>query len=433
MLRERRWASIAGIVLCLALGITFGGLDARHPRASLKCTRHAVRPVGVSEEDIDCVLRVRLSSESNSRKIMLWGGGAEEVYSFELADAVVKSTTTHRDGVNLVGCRVTCSPRGCYCDPSAIWGSEHEEVEVKETASVITSEQAGVPPPTSEPISKYKSLLLTHTVVLLDNEGRQYPYYTFKDGALATDTLEKVQTFVARARQASAGGDTLLLEVAFDDSWLDELACIVFLVSSVLLMARPMTEWVVFDAGAGVMEVTRRNSFCISTFRFSCALENVSRVEVGEAEVMLLRAAAAGQARFSRRREFGIRVALTLPSSPSMDSSNSAPPSAGHPVSAGPMSVVFLNLAMGKLRDRDQELRQIAGLVNEMLASYAVESTEEVNAEKLARTCCVCQRRPALIFFIPCKHLCMCAKCSESVAMCPLCRAEIQERHQVFL
>lgn len=87
-----------------------------------------------------------------------------------------------------------------------------------------------------------------------------------QDEALAERMLEKVDSFIREARQggnsnsssfpshghgAGAGGAgtqgaaeqaPLELEVHYDDSWLDEMACGLFLVIALALMTRPYVE-----------------------------------------------------------------------------------------------------------------------------------------------------------------------------------------------
>lgn len=71
--------------------------------------------------------------------------------------------------------------------------------------------------------------------------------------------LEKVQTFIREARAGGNSSDSnndggegveggaaeqapLELEVLYDDSWLDEMACGLFLVITLVLMTRPYVE-----------------------------------------------------------------------------------------------------------------------------------------------------------------------------------------------
>lgn len=89
-----------------------------------------------------------------------------------------------------------------------------------------------------------------------------------QDEAVAERMLEKVQRFIREARaddntsdsntnggegegEGAAGGAAaaaaaeqapLELEVLYDDSWLDEMACALFLVVALVLMTRPYVE-----------------------------------------------------------------------------------------------------------------------------------------------------------------------------------------------
>ena len=47
--------------------------------------------------------------------------------------------------------------------------------------------------------------------------------------------------------------------------------------------------------------------------------------------------------------------------------------------------------------------------------------------------CCVCMNNPYNCLLMPCKHLCICSKCSESLDTCPKCRAKIEEKVIVYV
>lgn len=80
-------------------------------------------------------------------------------------------------------------------------------------------------------------------------------YAQTQDEAVAERMLEKVQSFIREARADGNGSDSnadgaggaaeqapLELEVLYDDSWLDEMACGLFLVAALMLMTRPYVE-----------------------------------------------------------------------------------------------------------------------------------------------------------------------------------------------
>lgn len=46
--------------------------------------------------------------------------------------------------------------------------------------------------------------------------------------------------------------------------------------------------------------------------------------------------------------------------------------------------------------------------------------------------CCICYARPRSHAFEPCHHVCTCAHCASRVRTCPLCRADIHRRFEVF-
>lgn len=46
--------------------------------------------------------------------------------------------------------------------------------------------------------------------------------------------------------------------------------------------------------------------------------------------------------------------------------------------------------------------------------------------------CVVCVEDPKCIVFIPCGHMCSCANCAPSLAICPMCRADITIKQRVY-
>ena len=45
----------------------------------------------------------------------------------------------------------------------------------------------------------------------------------------------------------------------------------------------------------------------------------------------------------------------------------------------------------------------------------------------------LCCERPRAVLLQPCHHLCLCRDCAARVAECPMCRAAIRRRVNVFL
>mmetsp|Transcript_17403 Transcript_17403/g.31744 ORF Transcript_17403/g.31744 Transcript_17403/m.31744 type:complete len:270 (-) Transcript_17403:487-1296(-) len=78
----------------------------------------------------------------------------------------------------------------------------------------------------------------------------------------------------------------------------------------------------------------------------------------------------------------------------------------------------------------DNASEELATMIRGMLTQLGGVLNQDGNAE--GKTCCVCMDKPSEVVLLPCKHLSMCAECSESVSRCPLCRVEICERLKVY-
>lgn len=74
-----------------------------------------------------------------------------------------------------------------------------------------------------------------------------------QDESVAEQMLDKVKSFIHEAREGvvtpspskgapAAEQAPLELEVLYDDSWLDEMACALFLLATLVLMTLPYTE-----------------------------------------------------------------------------------------------------------------------------------------------------------------------------------------------
>ncbi|RYG94958.1 hypothetical protein EON65_56680 [archaeon] len=51
------------------------------------------------------------------------------------------------------------------------------------------------------------------------------------------------------------------------------------------------------------------------------------------------------------------------------------------------------------------------------------------------RLCTICMEDDRTVLLMPCRHLCLCSKCSEQsmLQLCPICRNRIQEKVTVFI
>lgn len=75
-----------------------------------------------------------------------------------------------------------------------------------------------------------------------------------QDESIAEQMLNKVESFIHEARESvvtpspysnnppAAEQAPLELEVLYDDSWLDEMACLLFMLAALALMTLPYTE-----------------------------------------------------------------------------------------------------------------------------------------------------------------------------------------------
>jgi len=58
-----------------------------------------------------------------------------------------------------------------------------------------------------------------------------------------------------------------------------------------------------------------------------------------------------------------------------------------------------------------------------------LEAARRVNAEEMElKRCCICLESDRQVLFLPCRHICCCATCSETIRECPMDRGHIQQR-----
>mmetsp|Transcript_40780 Transcript_40780/g.95275 ORF Transcript_40780/g.95275 Transcript_40780/m.95275 type:complete len:191 (+) Transcript_40780:215-787(+) len=71
-------------------------------------------------------------------------------------------------------------------------------------------------------------------------------------------------------------------------------------------------------------------------------------------------------------------------------------------------------------------------------ATDRVQHAKNVKLEALAskqqgvNLCCVCQAEPKRVIFMPCRHLCACARCAARLVDCPICRSHVAERIEIY-
>ncbi|CBN79216.1 expressed unknown protein [Ectocarpus siliculosus] len=413
---------------------------------------------GLHVEDIDCSLVVRPTRTALDLRFF-----GEVSYSFEIVAARLVRPPKRPPDARSGRCRNKCSPgKACPCNHDSPARSRRlaEDVEPPGKTEVALSvpegdgegqegeaggggEGGGVHP--------HHSLNMgvndVATLVLEDNQGITYDFYTF--------------------------------------------------------------QVVEFDADSGAMALDRWNLFHCGVFRYSCALENISKVEITEGNVYMMSAHAFEHLR--QTKEFGLRVIFSVPLGASQaatahprsprpnnagmnfsDPGGSSPSSDGDGISAvsgtvggapvaraaarraagaprrrrwgvlfrrlllcgragwcfggrgwwrrpaarGVLStsgeLMYLNLLFGKKELDDRNLRRPVEMVNELLLRFANDVEVDVG-EKKEGNCCVCFRRRSRVVTFPCMHMATCPQCSESLTVCPLCRANISEKHTVFL
>lgn len=104
------------------------------------------------------------------------------------------------------------------------------------------------------------------------------------------------------------------------------------------------------------------------------------------------------------------------------------------------------NIELKEEREKEEEEEKkssvtiIKGKGDEKIAEILKEKDkekeklgEELEKLKDERSCVVCLENPRSILFLPCKHLCVCAECKDSLDQCPLCRQKIEQKIETFL
>ncbi|CAM9576213.1 unnamed protein product [Ectocarpus fasciculatus] len=266
VVRQRRHDVLRAVVGCFLLTLLFYLLDARHPKSSLYCTRHAIMPdneleaaKGLHVEDIDCSLVVRPTRTALDLRFF-----GEVSYSFEIVAARLVRPPKRPPDARSGRCRNKCSPgKACPCNNdsparSRRLGEDDDPPRKKTEVDIVSlpegdgqgqerggSEGGGVHP--------HHSLNMgvndVATLVLEDNQGITYDFYTF--------------------------------------------------------------QVVDFDADSGAMALDRWNMFHCGVFRYSCALENISKLEITEGNVYMMSAHAFEHLR--QTKEFGLRLIFSVP------------------------------------------------------------------------------------------------------------------------
>jgi hypothetical protein len=88
------------------------------------------------------------------------------------------------------------------------------------------------------------------------------------------------------------------------------------------------------------------------------------------------------------------------------------------PVLDEKMSIEQLKDLENKLKNHMKDIKTLREKKVEELTKSQAQRKEEDN------TCVICYERTKEMVFIPCGHICLCAKCGEGKTTCPICRAE---------
>lgn len=84
------------------------------------------------------------------------------------------------------------------------------------------------------------------------------------------------------------------------------------------------------------------------------------------------------------------------------------------------------------------ELEHIESALHRGLRLVADKKKEllqkKLGVEQEQKLCVICQVQEKTVLLLPCRHLCLCEKCSvrSEVTDCPLCRLNIQDKIRVF-
>lgn len=71
--------------------------------------------------------------------------------------------------------------------------------------------------------------------------------------------------------------------------------------------------------------------------------------------------------------------------------------------------------------------------VQEFLDAQAEKAAANEAKRPRLSNCSVCLVKPSDHVLIPCGHVCLCSKCMQRISKCPLCNAEVQGKHKIFV
>lgn len=73
--------------------------------------------------------------------------------------------------------------------------------------------------------------------------------------------------------------------------------------------------------------------------------------------------------------------------------------------------------------------------VNLLVCLFSLDLSTEEKLRRLQeeKLCKICMAKNISVVLIPCGHLVACKECAEAVNECPLCRANIMKRQEIFM
>ena len=74
------------------------------------------------------------------------------------------------------------------------------------------------------------------------------------------------------------------------------------------------------------------------------------------------------------------------------------------------------------------ELRDLNAALLASTTAVANEHQKRASERATEHECVCCLDAPRSVIFLPCRHRCVCARCSPSCAACPLCRTAISDK-----
>lgn len=125
-----------------------------------------------------------------------------------------------------------------------------------------------------------------HSLVLIDQLGKNYTFYTFvgpEEKADAEALLRRVQGYL---REASRSKKRVTLSILYDTSYWEEHAMWVCLLVLVVLSTIPCNETITFDANANLFVLTHHTWIGVCTTRIVAGLDAVSHIEMTQEQVL---------------------------------------------------------------------------------------------------------------------------------------------------